>query len=48
MLINVLKAVCPCDFAYESAYDSVYDFLHKVLSNLIFNPFFLRRIDKQL
>jgi hypothetical protein len=36
-------------YTYDIAFDFVvYDFLHKVVSNLTFNRFFLKRVDKEL
>jgi hypothetical protein len=32
----------------KSPYDSMNDFLHKVVFNLIFNQFFLKRVNKRL
>jgi hypothetical protein len=47
-VIDPLGAIYTCDLTYKSAYDSVYDFLLKVVSDLIFDRFTLKCVDKRL
>jgi hypothetical protein len=35
-------------YTYDSAYESMYNFVHKVASNLIFDIFFLKCVEKRL